>query len=69
MSALYSKADIDGLRRDVRFVQKADIAETELSKQKDRREAVFRKSDAIVLPFGLNNRGFTLANRSLGSGF
>ena len=65
MSALYSKADIDGLRGDVRFVPKAEIAETELSKQKNRREAVFRKSDAIVLPFGLNNRGFTLANRSL----
>ena len=65
MSALYSKADIDGLRGDVRFVPKAEIAETELSKQKNRREAVFRKSDVIVLPFGLNNRGFTLANRSL----
>jgi hypothetical protein len=52
-------------RRHVRFGSLADIAETELGKQKHRREAVFRKSDAIVLPFGLNNRGFTLANRSL----
>ena len=36
MSALSPKADIDGSLSNVRFVPIADIAETELSKQKDR---------------------------------
>ena len=43
--------------------QIADIAEIELNKQKDRLAAVFVNLTRLLLPFGLNNRRFALANR------
>ena len=63
MSALPPKADIARVIELSALCQIADIAEIELNKQKDRLAAVFVNLTRLLLPFGLNNRRFALANR------
>ena len=67
MSALPPKAYMCSAIALVRFVPIADIRVNDLPKQKGRLAAAFPKSDGLrlLLPSGLNNWGFALADRSL----